>query len=290
MGFGGFFAQGGSHSLLNIAGLGCVRSDGKFNPKAASPTFFAFKANPTVHQLNQVLTDHQTYARAFNFAVGCTEAAEGTEQFLLSVFGDSVSCVVHDDADALVVHSFVANADFAPLMIVFDGVGNQIGQHLLEADVIDLDKGCVVAWVGDLNGDAAICSHAGHQGKAVREGFVQVDRLNRKLNLTRFDSGQIENIVDESQQVLPCFGDLVCAAFLFLAQGLFGVEIQNLGKAKNGIHRGSQLMAHGGQKSRFGLVCYFCCVDGFSQRLFVSCCNHRKIAQFHRDQSEQGQG
>ena len=70
--------------------------------------------------------------------------------------------------------------------------------------------------------------------------------------LTSFDLGDVENIVDQTQQVLAAVADgLQRSAMVF---GQIGCAFHNLGKSQDRVHRGSDLVTHIRQKLGLGLV------------------------------------
>ena len=73
-----------------------------------------------------------------------------------------------------------------------------------------------------------------------------------KLDITALDAADIQHIIDERKQMLRAFSDLLqtdsCLRLQILLHG-------NVGKADDGIHRGSDIMGHIIQESGLRKVC-----------------------------------
>ncbi|OIQ70259.1 hypothetical protein GALL_481300 [mine drainage metagenome] len=92
--------------------------------------------------------------------------------------------------------------------------------------------------------------------------FGQRYRFQRQRQLAGLDQGEIENPVDQIQQMPSRLGDLVYPASLD-GRGRRGADLQQLGKAENGIERSAQIVAHFGKEFRF-------CAIGFFRRRFAA--------------------
>ncbi len=70
------------------------------------------------------------------------------------------------------------------------------------------------------------------------------------MKFSRLNFGEIENVVEESQQAVARTADRVGKLKLFFGEG--GIE-QKTRHADDGIHRGADFMTHGGEEVRLGL-------------------------------------
>src|SRR5205823_14271081 len=74
------------------------------------------------------------------------------------------------------------------------------------------------------------------------------DRLRLEFELTRFDLGKIENVVDKLQQVLGA-GQDIAEIFLVLRRDRADPAVMHqLGKADDAVERGAQLVGHVSKK------------------------------------------
>ena len=73
----------------------------------------------------------------------------------------------------------------------------------------------------------------------------------------RLNSGQIENIVDQQQEMLAALLDDTQPINDIRKRFKLWIPLEDLGIPHNAIQRGAQLMAHIGQKLTFGPICHF---------------------------------
>ena len=78
---------------------------------------------------------------------------------------------------------------------------------------------------------------------------IEVDVLDRQL--AGLDLGEIEDVVDDAEQVLA--GALDLEHVIALARREVGLE-REMGQADDGVHRGSDLVAHIGEEHALGLA------------------------------------
>ncbi|MEO8411589.1 MAG: hypothetical protein ABI478_13560, partial [Propionivibrio sp.] len=95
--------------------------------------------------------------------------------------------------------------------------------------------------------------------------LVRRDRQTLCLQPAGLHFRQVENIVDQIQQVLAAgVNDLqMPGRFARLA---FAAAAQNLGKAKDGVHRRTDFMAHVGKKTALGFIGGVRLILRFTQR------------------------
>ncbi len=132
-----------------------------------------------------------------------------------------------------------------------DGVVEQVEQDLAQAgDVAGNGVGNVVV---DLVGQVKplLRRPRGHEVERAFDAVTQVERLVLQLHLARFDLRKVEDVVDDGQQGVAAVADDLGELALFVVEK--GVE-QQAAHADDGVHRGADLVAHGGQEGALGFV------------------------------------
>ncbi len=72
--------------------------------------------------------------------------------------------------------------------------------------------------------------------------------LRREGQPPGLDSGQIQDVADEAQEVLTALQDLLDALLVPLGECLLLVALKQLSKPEDGVERRAQLVAHGRQE------------------------------------------
>ncbi len=143
----------------------------------------------------------------------------------------------------------------------FDGIAEEVDQDLAEATGIAHDRGRqflvnaaehLDLLVGNLGPDHIADVMGGDFGVKV-DGF--------ELHVSGLDLGKIEDVVDETEQSLAAALDGQGTFLLFVVK--IGNE-QHIGKADDTVHRGSDLMTHGGEKFTFCDIGGLCRGGGLS--------------------------
>ena len=143
----------------------------------------------------------------------------------------------------------------APLSVVLDGVGQQVDERLFQSGRVSVHIG--QRWrLLELQSDAtALRFHFDHC-LALQQYRRNRHVLHLELQLARFDDGQVQDFIDQLQQIPAGFENLLQAALL-PRRGHRVAGLQQLRKAQNGGKRRAQLVAHAGEKFRFGQVGFF---------------------------------
>ena len=81
--------------------------------------------------------------------------------------------------------------------------------------------------------------------------LAQIDWFLGKRKSLRFDPRKVEHFVDEIEQ-MPASAQNVVDRFALITAELF--QFQQLSKAKNGVHRRAQFVAHSGKELALGAV------------------------------------
>ena len=141
------------------------------------------------------------------------------------------------------------------------GIAGQVGHYLFESMRVTLDKRREIVgnpakhldgFIGDSQPDEI--------GNAVYCQF-RIKLYLFKIQVTGFDLGKIQDIVDQGEEGLAALLDGLAIISLFVVQARVG---EHVGEADDPVHGGADLMAHGGKEDAFELVGLF----GHAPRLF----------------------
>ena len=137
-----------------------------------------------------------------------------------------------------------ADRDGAVPVVVLDGVGDQVDQDLGEPVPVGVHRQGRMGTVLD-DPDRAFGGDRRHQLAALLDEGAEQDRLNREAQVTRFDPGDVDELVDQREQMTPGAEDSLDGVAVFGAE--FG-HLEELREAEDGVERGSQLVARAGQE------------------------------------------
>jgi hypothetical protein len=216
-----------------------------------APPDHALGGQAPAHRLDQPLGQGQAHAGALDLGLLDPEAVERLEQPGHLVGRDAVAVVGDHDRHPALGRRPAGDADVAPMAAVLDGVGGQVQQHLLEPLVVGLDGPAAVARRRGLDGDPAFGGQRPDQVDGVLDDLEHVHRLGRERQAAGLDSGDVQDLVDQAEQVPPAAQDVVDALGLLLAELL---ELEQLPEAEDGVQRGPQLVAHLGEEVTLGPV------------------------------------
>ncbi len=76
-----------------------------------------------------------------------------------------------------------------------------------------------------------------------------------EIELAGIDLCQVENLVDDVEQMHPTLANITDIFLLARIQRPGRTPLQHLGKTENRVERSAQLVAHIGEKLRFGQAC-----------------------------------
>ena len=129
-----------------------------------------------------------------------------------------------------------------------DGVAQQVGQYLLEAQGIatQAERHVTVDQADQLN--LFLVRRRCQHGQGFLDQIAQVERQVVEHQLARLDLREVENLVDDVLQALGRFADGV--QVFDLARGHFGA-LQQVAEAEDTVERRAQLMTHVGEKLGF---------------------------------------
>ena len=227
-------------------GHGHGRSGGRLgggrqlDPEAAAQAGLAVHPHLAAHQLDQLAHDAQADAGTLDRAELGAQPVEGLKQFGLALKGDAATTIDHTELQLARGHRPGLDAHPAPVLVVLDGVGQQVDQYLAQAGSIGLhlQVGCYMGRRCDAPGEQGRTDHL----QAFLHQRRQAHRLQRQCQRSGLDLCQIQHIVDQGQQVPAGTQHFVHEATVPGGDG--GVDAHQLREAEDGVQGRAQLMAH----------------------------------------------
>ena len=147
----------------------------------------------------------------------------------------------------------------------FDGVAEEVDEDLAEAEGVSDDGGWDIG--ADAGGEVEVFfSGGGGDGfDGVFDAGDEAEGSGFEVHATGLDFGEVEDVIDDDEEGF-------CAA----ADGgdevaLLGGEIgllEELGKAEDPVHGGTDFVGHGGEEFAFGAVGEFCGFFGADEFCF----------------------
>src|SRR5260221_2088152 len=235
----------------------CERKD---KNEGASLPELALHVNRPAVQLDETLHQRQPKAGALR---PLTEGAFGLAKLLkdqLMVFGVDPDPMI-DDANLDGVPADGALGSREPAGTHLDSGSLRRKLHSIRHEVVeDLFDQRDVRFDGkilrhiDLDGDLPHRRHALHDGADATDLFTNEHRLRMNLHPSRFHFGEIEDVVDDAQQVLPRGVDVVEEEGVPRLEVGDRVRNEDLRKADNGVERSAELMTGGGEECALGAI------------------------------------
>ena len=133
--------------------------------------------------------------------------------------------------------------------VVLHRVRQEIQQHLLEA--LPVGQDVPLPHDGRRKADAAGGRLRPNEIERAMDDVARLDRLERDRAFPRFDSREVEDLVDESQQMPAPLEDVLDTVTL---PRRFGVELEELSEAEDAVERRAQLVTHARQEFALGPV------------------------------------
>ena len=234
---------GGLHEIEVQLGF---RARNQFDPEHAARPYSAFHSHDAIHELDEALAHHQADARAFLSTAFLPEPVEGLEELSELLRAQSSTGVadayVHTrrgDGDAI-------DDDGAARAVVLDGIGQQVDEHLFQARMVRHDKDRMLE-MREGHFDPALLRQGPDHGLAFKQHRCQGDGFEREQQPPGFNHREVEDFIDQLEQVPACMKDLVNAAPLRGGRRRL-IGLHELSKAKNGVERRAQFMAHAGKE------------------------------------------
>ena len=145
---------------------------------------------------------------------------------------------------------FDAQGDHAMLR-EFDGVRQQVFQHLLQTHQIGLNGRGQTRHALDREFQPFALRHLPERAVHILGQIRKADRAQRHTHRARLDLREVQNVVDERQEVAARRIDRLGEFDLFGRQRRLTVVRQQLGQDQQAVERRAQLMRHVGKELRF---------------------------------------
>ena len=219
--------------------------------EAGSSPDLALDVEPAVHRLDETFGDDEAEPAPLDRPAPRTQALEGAEELLEVVGSDACAGVGHCHPHRSAFRLGDRDPHGATFPVVLDRVGDEVEQHLLQAQRVDKRASARGFRVCLLETDAALCRERLCEREDLVDGLADLDRLDREGDPPGLDPGDVEQFVDESQQVLATAQDVPRPlAFLFVR----GVTPEDLRESEDRRQRRSQLVAHVREEEALRLV------------------------------------
>jgi len=135
-----------------------------------------------------------------------------------------------------------------------DGIGQKIEQNLLDAAPVGAKRRQIARQPGGKR-DVAFFRMARHHAQTIRGQPLQIENLFMQLGLAGVETGDVENVVNQRQQMRATFMNVAQIFFVARrAQRTKSLILHGLGKTQDRVQRSAQFMAHRGEEGGFGLA------------------------------------
>ena len=158
-------------------------------------------ADVTAATLGDGLTDGETHSRSLDKLV---ELDEAFEYRCLLVGGDALAGILAEEVEAVVLR-LPAEADMT-LGGELHGVGDEVGEHLLDAANVD-DGGKMVVGTFPQEFHVGVLNALGQGGADVVEVYGEVGLLRFDGEVSVGDARRLDDVVDESLQHVGTVAD-----------------------------------------------------------------------------------
>ncbi|MND72081.1 hypothetical protein D3C80_636240 [compost metagenome] len=224
----------------------------------SADTRLAAQLQAAAHHLAEIAADDQTQPCAPPGRLsGVVDLGEGLEQPVLILFADPDATVVnlHPHLHTIWLHCRVQvdNDPDLALLGKLDGIADQVGQHLLEAQRVQQHiEGRVGRRKLQLQFEFLLSGKTIENPYDRGHEFTRIDALRAKAQASRFDSGNVEDVANQFQQPFRrVVRDIDGRTLRVLMIKTLECQFKH---ADDCIHRRADLMAHRGQKRAFGPV------------------------------------
>ena len=239
-----------------------LRINGKFQHdlKAGTPAGGALHADGAAHQVYDALGDGHAKAGALHLiGAGFFLAGKGVKKGLLERLAHADAVILHHKAvpgEVLVPGQFFhLQPDMPALGRIFDRVGEDVHQHLIQA--VGVCQYVFVLQMGVYRkGLAALACLLTDDAVQLADLLGQVHFFHIQGGLAALDAAHIQNIIDDAQQQLT--GAFQLAQMLGQLFRLVQLVFHQGGNADDGVHGGTDVVAHVGEEVRLGLAGALC--------------------------------
>ncbi len=240
-------------------------------PEGGAHPLFTLHTDSPLHHLRKVFADRETQAGSSVLAGGrAIHLAKHLKEMVRLLLGDPDSRIGNGEAYPYIFGKLFLQRypdHHLPRVGKFYRIVEEVNDDLPEPDRIPLQQvGNAILYVHhrlkplfmSLQGD-----HIHRILHGIEE--IKVDALQSQL--TRFDFGEVQNVIYEAEQHIG--GKLYLSGVLLLLRVKGGIG-QKLGHTYDGVDRGSNLVAHIGQEFTLGAGRPFRGLLGLLQFLFIT--------------------
>ena len=211
-----------------------------------------------VHHAHDILRDgHAQPGPLYAVGLGLLRPGEGLKNMGDEILGHPKS-IVGDDKLVLSPalgkgrHLLDPKADASAVGRIFHRIGQQVGEHLLQAVLIRYHD-LVPHMVGvDLQLLMLFRRQRPEHVHDVLNQLRQGDGLGNEIDFPTLDFGHIQHLVDEVQKMPAGDVDFI-QAVLYFFRGL-QICLRDDRHANDGVHGRADIVGHGGEKVCFGVV------------------------------------
>ena len=207
-------------------------------PEDRAVTFAARDLDRPAEVLDDLLRDREPEPRpAVPAGVGCVDLRERLEEPAHAVLGDADAGVLHGELDDGEVAPLADDVDVQrdlALLGELDRVADQIGQDLPDAAGIADHAAAELHRHVHRQFDLVLLGARGEQLEHISDEVIQLEGVRLDLQLAGLDLGEVEDVVDDSQEAVA--GALDRARELVLLLGELGLQ-EEAGHPEDAVQR-----------------------------------------------------
>ena len=167
----------------------------------------------------------------------------------LPILGSDARAGVGDRDPDLAVDSRRAHVDLPAGRRELHRVREQVEDDLLDPSLVAVDH-VDLRIGGERDTDPVLRRALAHHHDAALERLPKGERVHLELDLSRLDLGEVEDVVDQREQMVPRRDDVVEVLRLLLVHRADHLVAQHLREADDRVQRRPQLVRHVGQELR----------------------------------------
>lgn len=250
---GGLGLGEGSCGGVGKAGLGGLEGDA--DAEGSAGTRFAGQLNASAHTTDQALDDGQTDAHATELASGSgILLMEGAKQIGTVVVVNTDAGIGDDEVEDAPDAAVTDGDDFEMDMALggeFDGVGEEVGKDLAQAEGIALKRFAEEMGTLGMKGDTALAGFFFWGFGNFADEFGEGKRAQAQFEAMGLDTRVVEDVGDEIHEFATACLDNINGFALGIGQVALGEQV---GEADDGIHGSEDFVAENGEEFAFGLI------------------------------------
>ena len=216
--------------------------------EGAPATELALEPDPSAVELHEPLRERKAEARPFALPDPRLALLELLED-PVPILGSDARTGVGDGNPDLAVDPRRAHVDLPTGGRELHGIREQVEDDLLDPSLVTVDH-IDLGVRGERDADPFLRGALAHHHHAALERLPQRERVNLQLDLSGLDLGEVEDVVDQREQMVPRGGDVVEVLRLLRIHGPDHLVAQHLGEADDRVERRPELVGHVRQELR----------------------------------------